>query len=87
MVEENKIEKTDKEEAEELLNKATVGEGWETPRGRMKYPLIVNDEIIGYLWEKLDLKDVNIDGMEKKTCHGKKYILLHNKKQVGFIMI
>lgn len=75
-----------KERAAELLKKAKIGDFWTNPRGITRYDIVVDDEIIGHLQEKIDLKDVEV-GYGRETWMGWKVNLVHNGEVVGNIVI
>lgn len=55
-----------KEEAREMLKKATLSEPWKNPKNETAYALMVDGEIIGHIREKVDFSKLTI-GEEHKT--------------------
>jgi hypothetical protein len=44
----------------ETLSKASKGQVWSTPAGTKHTPLLIDNEVIGQLWEDVDLKTLTI---------------------------
>ena len=72
--------------AKELLSKAVKGQTWACRWGSTHIPLLVNNQIVGKLWEDLDLNSLEI-GAYWFARVGTKVELVHNKKVVGVLWI
>jgi|GEM_PF-2192620 len=75
-----------KEEAREMLTKATVSEPWKNPNNKTRYALMIDGEVIGYLRKNIELSKLSI-GKEYKTWRGKKVELLDDNKHAGFLWV
>jgi len=71
-----------KVKAKELLEKASKGATWTNPWGLTRTPIIIDNQITGWLLEDTDLKDLEI-GAYKYTKFGMKVQLVKNGKVVG----
>ncbi|MGC8471503.1 MAG: hypothetical protein ACP5PM_04335 [Acidimicrobiales bacterium] len=49
-------------ETKAMLAKATKGDAWTDPKGRRHIPLLVDDQIVGNLWEDADLAGLDLAG-------------------------
>jgi hypothetical protein len=74
-------------EVKALLAKAKKGESWTDPQGVHHTEILVNDEIVGNLWEKRDdLHKLEIGGYWTARS-GVKAELVHAGKVVGMVLI
>lgn len=73
-----------KKDAEELLKKTTLSESWKNMKNQKVYALMVGDEIVGQIREKVDVNKITI-GEVRETWRGKKIELLHDNKHIGFV--
>jgi hypothetical protein len=78
----DKVEK----DAKALLAKATKDETWTSPRGVKHIPLVVDSNVVGNLWEDVDLKSLEI-GAYWAARSGTRVELVHNDKVVGMIWL
>jgi len=76
--------KSYKEEARKMLKKATLSEAWKNPQNQKVYTLIVDGEIIGHIKKKVDISKLTV-GRTHKTWRGRKFELMYNDEQVGFL--
>ncbi len=74
------------EKTKEILTKAKKGKGWVNPRGIRHIPLLVEDEIVGNLWEDVELKSLEIGTYWEKPCCVK-VELLAKDKVVGMLWV
>ncbi len=75
-----------KADAKALLEKATKGEAWRSHCGVLHIPLIVEGNIVGELWEDVEIKDLDI-GTYWYGKWGIKVQLIKNGRVVGFIWL
>jgi hypothetical protein len=73
-------------DAKTLLQKAATGAEWTSPRGVKHIQILVDKEIIGHLWEKVDLKTVEV-GASWTGRWGHHVQLEKDKKVVGMIWL
>jgi hypothetical protein len=73
-------------DAKALLQKAATGPEWTSPRGVTHIQIVVDKEIIGHLWEKVDLKTVEV-GASWTGRWGHHVQLEKDKKVVGMIWL
>ena len=73
-------------DAKALLGKAATGPGWTSPRGVKHIQILAGKDIIGHLWEPVDLKTVEI-GASWSGRGGKHVQLEKDKKVVGMIWL
>jgi len=72
--------------AKALLEKATIGQRWTSPRGVEHIQIMLGNEIVGHLWESVDLKTVEI-GASWSGRWGQHVQLEKDKKVVGMIWL
>lgn len=72
--------------AKSLLEKATTGAEWTSPRGVRHIPIVVDKEIVGHLWEAVDLKTVEI-GASWTGRWGQHVQLEKDKRVVGMVWL
>ena len=51
----SEVRRTIEDRARQMLVAARKGRSWVTPRGVTRWPILVNDELRGSLWENVDL--------------------------------
>jgi hypothetical protein len=73
-------------DAKALLQKAEIGADWTSPRGVKHIQILVDKEIVGHLWEKVDLKTVET-GASWTGRWGHQVQLEKDKKVVGMIWL
>ncbi len=73
-------------DAKALLEKATKGDAWKSPCGTLHIPLVVEGNIVGELWEDIELKDLDI-GAYWYGKWGIKVQLVKDGRVVGFIWL
>ena len=73
-----------KKDAGEMLKKATLSESWKNQKNQKVYALMIGEEIIGYIREKVDINRITL-GEIHETWRGKKIDLLYNNKHIGFL--
>lgn len=72
--------------ARALLEKATTGAEWTNPRGVRHIQILVDKEIVGHLWEEVDLKTVEV-GASWTGRWGQHVQLEKDKRVVGMIWL
>jgi len=75
-----------KSEAKELLSKVAKGNSWRCGCGTLHIPLVVNGQIVGELWQDVDLGSIDI-GSYWYSRKGRKVQLVSNKQVVGFLWL
>ena len=75
-----------KAKTKELLEKAVKGNAWRNPRGVLHVPLVVENQIVGELWEDLDPKELEV-GSYWFGKWGTKVQLVKDGRVVGFIWL
>jgi hypothetical protein len=73
-------------DAKALLQKAATGAEWTSPRGVKHIQVLVDKEIIGHLWERVELKTVEV-GASWTGRWGHHVQLEKDKKVVGMIWL
>ena len=73
-----------KSDAKELLSKVNKGNEWKCGCGTTHIPLTIDNEIVGELWEDVDLSSLEI-GSYWSSRRGTKVQLVSNGKVVGFV--
>jgi hypothetical protein len=72
--------------AKEQLSKATVGENWTAPNGSKLTPILVDNQIVGRLWQSADLTTLEI-GSYWQGRWGVNVQLLKNGEVVGMMWV
>ncbi|MDV3103510.1 GAF domain-containing protein [Thermococcus waiotapuensis] len=75
-----------KAKTKELLEKASKGNAWRNPRGVLHVPLVVEDQVVGELWEDLDPKGLEV-GAYWFGKWGTKVQLVKDGRVVGFVRL
>ncbi len=73
-------------EVASVLKSAGKSEPWQDPRGIKHFHILQNSEIVGNLWEDVDLKDLEV-GSYWVGPFGKKVELVHDKRVVGMLWL
>ncbi len=69
-----------------LLAKATKGSPWKDPLGVTHFSILKDDEIVGNLWEDVDLKNLQV-GSYWAGSFGIKVELVHNGRVIGMLWL
>jgi hypothetical protein len=72
--------------AQEILRQAKKGNIWRNPRGILHIPLIIGNQIIGELWEDVDIKELEI-GDYWYGKFGVKVQLVKDMRVVGMLWL
>jgi hypothetical protein len=70
----------------ETLNKATKGQLWTTPAGTKHTPLLIDNQVVGQLWEDADPKTL-IMGAFWAAPWGASVELVKDEKVVGMLWV
>jgi hypothetical protein len=70
----------------ETLSKATKGQNWTTPAGTKRTPIMLDNQVVGQLWEDADLKTLTI-GAFWAGPWGVNVELVRDDKVVGMIWV
>jgi len=72
--------------AKQELSKATTGKSWTAPNGAKLTPILVDNQIVGQLWQSADLKTLET-GSYWQGPYGVRVQLLKNGEVVGMIWV
>jgi hypothetical protein len=72
--------------ARQLLAVARKGRSWVTPRGVTRWPILIQDELRGSLWENVDLQALTF-GDHWRTGDSARLELMHDGRVVGMLWI
>jgi hypothetical protein len=72
--------------AKEQLGKATEGQNWTAPNGAQMTPILVDNQIVGQLWQSADLKTLEI-GSFWQGPRGVNVQLLKSGEVVGMMWV
>lgn len=72
--------------ARQLLAVARKGRSWVTPRGVTRWPILIQDELRGSLWENVDLQSLTF-GDHWRTGDSARLELMHDGRVVGMLWI
>ncbi len=72
--------------AKEILSKASVNPAGYGPYGGNRFLIIYNGNIIGWLWENVPLRDLEI-GEQWSTPRGVRVTLFYKGKPIGFMWV
>ncbi len=75
-----------KSEAKSILERAERGDAWQGKWGSVHIPIVVNGQIVGEVWEDVDLKELEI-GAYSLGKWGRKVQLVKNGRVVGFVWL
>ncbi len=75
-----------KSEAKDILEKAEKGAAWQGKWGSVHMPIVVNGQIVGELWEDVDLKELEV-GAYWLGKWGRKVQLVKDGRVAGFIWL
>jgi len=72
--------------ARRLLAVARKGRSWVTPRGVTRWPILIQDELRGSLWENVELQALTF-GDHWRTGDSARLELMHDGRVVGMLWI
>ncbi|KAF0123408.1 MAG: hypothetical protein FD152_3329 [Xanthobacteraceae bacterium] len=74
------------ERARQLLAAARKGRSWVTPRGVTRWPILINDELRGSLWENVELPSLGF-GDHWQAGDSARIELTHEGRVVGMLWV
>jgi hypothetical protein len=82
----SEVRRTIEDRARQMLVAARKGRSWVTPRGVTRWPILVNDELRGSLWENVDLPTLGF-GDYWQAGDGARIELTHDGRVVGMLWV
>jgi len=82
----SEVRRTIEDRARQMLALARKGRSWVTPRGVTRWPILVNDELRGSLWENVDLPTLGF-GDYWQAGDGARIELTHDGRVVGMLWV
>lgn len=82
----SEVRRSIEERAKELLVSARKGRSWVTPRGVTRWPILINDEQRGSLWENVELPSLGF-GDHWQAGDGLRLELTHDGRVVGMLWV
>lgn len=80
------VRRTIEDRARQMLVAARKGRSWVTPRGVTRWPILINDEQRGSLWENVELPSLGF-GDHWQAGDGLRLELIHDGRVVGMLWV
>lgn len=80
------VRRSIEDRARQMLVTARKGRSWVTPRGVTRWPILINDELRGSLWENVDLPTLGF-GDYWQAGDGARIELTHDGRVVGMLWV
>jgi hypothetical protein len=82
----SEVRRSIEDRARQLLAAARKGRSWVTPRGVTRWPILVNDELRGSLWENVELPSLGF-GDHWQAGDSARIELTHEGRVVGMLWV
>lgn len=82
----SEVRRTIEDRARQMLVAARKGRSWVTPRGVTRWPILINDELRGSLWENVELHSLGF-GDHWQAGDSARIELTHGRRVVGMLWV